>query len=94
MARVSVNPCSANRLISDRMRRCVSIANESSSRIAASRLMICELIGRFISALQQEVDQHRQHREQEGGAEEFRGAENAHLGAQRLDQGHGEAAHG
>ena len=36
---VSTSPCQANRLISDRMRRCDSIAKTISSRIAASRLM-------------------------------------------------------
>ena len=37
---LGTKPCAAKRSISDRMRRCASIANESSSSTAARRLMI------------------------------------------------------
>ena len=40
------------------------------------------------------MHQHREHTEQEGGAEEFRCAEDAHLGGERLDQREDETADG
>src|SRR6266480_4528412 len=93
--RNSTNPCAANRLISDRILRCDSMANASSSRTAARRLMTwgpkcCSMA----SAFQHHVEEHCQHREQESGAEELRRAEDPHLGAQHLDQGQRGAADG
>ena len=41
---------------------------------------------------QEEVHEDRQHAQQEGGGEEFRHAEDAHLGEDRLDHGKDEAA--
>src|SRR4249920_4112987 len=84
----SASPCAAKRSISERTRRWASIANASSSRIAASRLMSCAYSGRaaLILGAQKQVDQHAKHREHECGTEELRSAEDAHLRRQRLDQ--------
>src|ERR1700682_361205 len=93
----SANPWAANRLISVNTRRCASIANASSSSTAASRLMSCAQSGVAVIcslAPQQEVDQHRQYREQKRRAQKLRRAEDAHLRRQGFDQCKSEAADG
>src|SRR5512146_943835 len=83
----STKPCSANRLMSDRIRRCVSIANASSNSVAAKRLMSWLDRGKDdISGFQQEVRQHAECREQERGSEKLRSAENPHFGGERFQQ--------
>src|SRR5574337_1426101 len=84
----STAPCNANRLTSDRMRRCDSIANDDSSSSAAPRLINCDAqVGVGMSAPEQLMDQQAEHREQERGGEEFRRAENAQFRARGFDQG-------
>src|SRR5258708_38713415 len=61
------------------MRRCDSIANESSSRNAASTLTSWPEKGASMSASNEEVRQHPQHREQERGGEELGREEKAQL---------------
>ena len=46
------------------------------------------------SGPQQQVHEDGEHRQQEGGAQEFGRAENTHLGTQRFDQGEAKAADG
>ena len=88
----STRPCSANRWISDRMRRCDSMANAISSSSAAIR--VDELMGERqahagLTSSRKCVSM-PEHREQESHAEKFRHAEDAHLGRHRFQ--HREAA--
>src|SRR2546426_700462 len=82
----SAAPCQAKRWIRVRTRRCDSIANASSSRNAASRLTTWPERDVAISAPYQEVDQHAEHRQEEGGGEELGRKEQPQLSEQGLDQ--------
>src|SRR4051794_6558521 len=75
--------------MSERMRRCESIANASIRITAAKRLISCPanwLIGGPLSDAEEDVDENADHREQERGAEELRDAKDAHLGIRRLHE--------
>src|SRR5712692_7061444 len=61
------------------MRRCDNIAKASSSRNAASTLTSWPEKGASMSALNEEVRQHPQHREEERGGEELGREEQAQL---------------
>src|SRR6185436_1526597 len=79
-------PCSANKWMRVRIRRCASIPNAMSSISAASKLINCADSGRFTLTLQQEVSQHTQHCKHECHAEKFRSAEYAHFRRHGLEQ--------
>src|SRR6266581_2423914 len=68
------------------MRRCDSIANESSSRNAASTLTSWPEKGASMSAANDEMRQHSQHREEERGGEELGREKKAQLREHGFDQ--------
>src|SRR5256885_17122794 len=82
----SAAPCQASSLMRVSTRRCDSIANAISRRNAASTLTSWARSGIPTSALHQEMRQHAEHREQEGGGQELRRQKQAQLREQRLDQ--------
>ena len=80
-------PCTASRLTSVTMRRCDSMAKESSSSNAASALSICRSNGRLpCSRSQQQPHQQSEYGEQKCGGEKLRRAEHAQFGRHRFDQ--------
>src|SRR5271165_4779860 len=83
-----IAPCSARKLTSVTTRRCESIANDSSSSMAARLLSNCSTNEATLTPLasEQNVHEQTQHREQERGRKEFGRAKYAQLGRHRLDQ--------
>src|SRR2546426_4555848 len=89
----SAAPCQASSLMRVSTRRCDSIANAISRRNAASTLTSWARSGIPTSALHQEMRQHAEHREQEGGGQELRRQKQAQLREQdrkstRLNSSH------